>query len=160
MCISKLLLVLVIIVKIAKWYNDLSNTGQFQVDSETLQRVQSVFTASSSTDQERLDTIKEISEAHKHGIDPHTASGVHPFIVENTKTSVVFLETSHVAQFWRELKNVWLVVPGMDEFDEVITAMEQNTPVDGTDFLTITWDFREAMMHFQHAIDHIFPSQQ
>jgi len=66
--------------KVQQWYKDLQETGSFQVDDETLGKIQEIFSSSSSTDAERLDTIREMSETYNHGIDPHTASGVHPFL--------------------------------------------------------------------------------
>lgn len=145
--------------KVKGWYDDLKKAGKFEVDEETLLKVQEIFTSSSSTDQERLDTIREMSETHGHGIDPHTAAGVHPFMRSTTLTPIVFLETSHVAQFGKELREKWLIVPGMDEFDETIKAMENNTPVEGKDFIRISWDFEEAFEQVQRWILEVFPEK-
>ena len=145
--------------RVAWWYADLEKIWKFQVDDETLANIQEIFTASSSTDEERLGAIKEMSEAHNHGIDPHTAAGVFPFLWKENDTPVIFLETSHVAQFGKELKAKWLLVPGMDEFDQVIHAMEKNKPVEWRDYINISWDFDETYKQVQYAIDNIFSAK-
>lgn len=52
-----------------------------------------------------------------------------------TQTPVVFLETSHVAQFGEELRERGIIVPGMDEFDETIAKMRKQAPEEGLHFL-------------------------
>ena len=52
--------------RVEKWYKDLNDTGKFQVDDETLGKIQKIFTSSSSTDNQRLSTIKEMSDAYQH----------------------------------------------------------------------------------------------
>lgn len=142
--------------RVQKWYADLEETWKFQVDDETLCKIQEIFTSSSSTDQERLDTIKEMSETYWHGIDPHTAAGVHPFLWQTHDTPIIFLETSHVAQFSKELQAKWLIVPGMDEFDDRIQAMERNIPVEGRDFINVSWDFDETFEKIKLGISEVF----
>lgn len=66
--------------KINNFYKELSETGKFQVDKETLEKIQSVFTSSRSTDEERENAIKDFWGKYKHGIDPHTAAAVVPWI--------------------------------------------------------------------------------
>lgn len=49
-----------------------------------------------------------MSDQYDHGIDPHTATAVYPILNEKfgtEKVPVIFLETSHVAQFGEELKS-------------------------------------------------------
>jgi len=45
--------------KINNFYKELSETGKFEVDKETLKKIQSVFTSSRSTDEERENAIKD-----------------------------------------------------------------------------------------------------
>lgn len=146
--------------RVEKWYKDLNDTGKFQVDDETLGKIQKIFTSSSSTDNQRLSTIKEMSDAYQHWIDPHTAAGVQPFLSKDSEVPVIFLETSHVAQFGKELEAKGLIVPGMNEFDETIRAMEKNTPIEGRDFVYISGDFDEAFKQVKRGIREIFPAKQ
>jgi len=146
-------------MRVAKWYKDLNETGRFEVDAETLWKIQEIFTASSTTDQERLDSIRHMSAEYNHGIDPHTAAWVSPFLWKENPIPVVFLETSHVAQFGKELRSKWLIVPGMNEFNEAIRAMEGNTPMEGKDFIRITGDFNKTLEQIKRAITDIFPNK-
>jgi threonine synthase len=102
--------------RVRGWYDDLAKNGFFEVDKETLRRIQEVFTSTTSTNSERLSAIRELRQDFNHGIDPHTAAAVVPWIrdrnsqpweellLTNDDTPVIFLETSHVAQFGEELE--------------------------------------------------------
>lgn len=123
--------------QVKKWYDELAREWSFCVDRDTLKKLQSIFTSSTSTDAEREHTIRHMAWVHNHGIDPHTATGVYPIIMGEfgTQTPVVFLETSHVAQFGEELRERGIIVPGMDEFDETIAKMRKQAPEEGLHFL-------------------------
>lgn len=84
-----------------------------------------------------------MASAFEHGIDPHTATGVHPitegkFLAEEI---VIFLETSHTAQFADEMDAQGIVVPGMHEFDSTLNAIKEKKPEEGVHFLRSTADF-------------------
>ncbi len=66
--------------KVKDWYTDLAKNGSFEVDAITLGKIRSIFTSSSSTDDERLDAIRQFGSEYHHGIDPHTAASVVPWI--------------------------------------------------------------------------------
>jgi hypothetical protein len=44
-------------------------------------------------------------------------------VSEQTNTPLVFLETSHIAQFTSELEALGISVPGMHEFDDILEKM-------------------------------------
>jgi len=141
-----------------KWYYDeLSRTGKYQVDSTTLAKIQKIFISSVSTDEERLNAIKDFSAEFNHWIDPHTAAWVVPWIrwEQNLKSimPVIFLETSHVAQFWDELRTKWIVVPWMDEFDETLEKMKNSQPVEWRDYLRVSWQFEDTFPQIKNVIE-------
>ncbi|MFA5916612.1 MAG: threonine synthase [Candidatus Gracilibacteria bacterium] len=146
--------------KIKGFYNSLAKTGKFQIDSETLTKIQQLFISSSSTDKERLDIIKDFGKTYNHGMDPHTAAAVVPWVKaeHNLKgtTPVIFLETSHVAQFASELKEKGVIVPGMDEFDNVLDAMKNSNPREGIDFIKVSGNFKDTFPIIEKAITEIF----
>lgn len=102
--------------RVKGWYDDLAKNGYFQVDSETLRKIQDVFTSYDSTNESRIGAIKHLGYNLNHGIDPHTAAAVVPWMdtatfpepeeteIFHSDTPVIFLETSHVAQFGEELE--------------------------------------------------------
>ena len=95
--------------------------------------IRNIFLSSASTDIERSSAIQDFAKTYGHGIDPHTAAAVVPWLrgdhsLRIDQTPVVFLETSHVAQFGPELAAQGIIVPGMDEFDETLAAMRAKTP--------------------------------
>jgi len=146
--------------KIKWYYDELARTGKYQVDLSTLVRIQKIFISSVSTDQERLNAIKNFWQEFNHWIDPHTAAGVVPWIrwEQNLKSDipVIFLETSHVAQFWDELRVQWIIVPWMDEFDETLNAMKNAEPVEWRDYLRVSWKFDDTFPLIEKAIKEIF----
>lgn len=133
--------------KVAGWYQELEKTGSFTVDATTLEKLKSVFTSSTSTNADRLSTIEYMAGQYDHGIDPHTATAVDPILSGQFDTSipVIFLETSHVAQFAEELRQSIWIVPGMHEFDETMAEMRKQTPEEGVHFLR-AWNKPENIM--------------
>ena len=65
--------------KIRQWMDELKNTGKFQVDVQTLEKLGSVFTSSKATDIDIRDIQIEIWSKHGKIIDPHTATGLAPY---------------------------------------------------------------------------------
>lgn len=106
--------------KVRGWYDKLEKNGYFQVDKETLLKIQKVFVSSTSTNEERLYAIKKFTLS-EHGIDTHTAAAVVPWLrdhesadygeLADSDTPVVFLETSHIAQFTSELEQQGIIAP-------------------------------------------------
>lgn len=78
-------------------------------------------------------------------------------------TPVIFLETSHIAQFWEELKSKWIIVPWMDEFDKTIELMKKSKPQQWIDFmyLKVDWkNFKQIFEQIQYAIETLIPEKQ
>jgi threonine synthase len=140
--------------KISKWFAELKTEGKFQVDNETLSKLREVFTSSTSTDSERLDIIKEMNSRYEHWVDPHTATWLYPILNGDFWKDIptIFLETSHIAQFGKELRDQWIIVPWMDEFDKTLTAIKSNTPQEWVHYLKTSWDFDDIFRAVQKAI--------
>jgi threonine synthase len=129
--------------KVQSWYSHLREVGYFEVDSENLAKIRTVFSSSTSSDSERLETIRTFGQEYQHGIDPHTAAAVVPWmkgLFEND-IPVVYLETSHIAQFTSELEALGIDVPGMHEFDTILDRMKQAEPREGVQYLHTGNDF-------------------
>lgn len=151
--------------KIKNFYTTLALTGRFEVNEDTMKKIREIFVSAPSTDQERLSAIKSFRDQFDHWIDPHTAAWVVPFAMQkpthtlSNKMPVVFLETSHVAQFWDELRAQWIIVPWMDEFDETINAMKNAVPVEWRDYLRVSWKLDETFEQIKRAIEEILPTK-
>lgn len=147
--------------KIIKWlYDDLAKNWKFQVDKETLKKIQEIFISSSSTNIDRLELIKTFWEIYNHWIDPHTAASVVPWVKNEHSlqwnTPVIFLETSHVAQFSTELKKEWIQVPWMDEFDMTLNDMKNSSPREWIDYIKVSWKFNDTFPHIEKVISENF----
>ncbi|MEJ6951092.1 threonine synthase [Natronospora cellulosivora (SeqCode)] len=62
--------------KINQWYQDLKDKGRFEIDKETLEKINSIFIADYSSEKETKETIKEVFKEFDYTIDPHTAVGI------------------------------------------------------------------------------------
>lgn len=124
--------------RVKSLYDDLNNTGRFKVEKEILREIKDTFISSSCTDEERLNVIRDFWASYKHWMDPHSAAWVVPWVRWDYSLKwvipVVFLETSHVAQFGAELREKWIDVPWMNEFDEFFSKIKNNKPVEWKNF--------------------------
>jgi threonine synthase len=146
------------------WYRDLGVIGYFQVDASTLAKIRMIFTSSSSTDTERLDAIRIFGKDYEHGIDPHTAAAVVPWIREKRwnnpeETPLVFLETSHIAQFSSELANEGIDVPSMHEFDDIFHSMSEDEWREWENYLHTGSDFGTIFPDIERVFEEIFPEK-
>lgn len=147
--------------QIARWYYDLSQCGEFQVDKDTLAKIRNIFTSSRSTDDERIEAIRRFSEEYQHGIDPHTASAVTAWLRESShaKMPLVFLETSHVAQFTKELESQGISVPWMHTFDDFLAKVEDAHIEEWVQYFYTGWDFEAIFPFIEDILEHIFPQR-
>ncbi len=80
--------------------NDLKSKGQFNLTKTQLKKLQNNFSASSCSEDETLEIIKNIYDNHQYIIDPHTATAVKPLKQEKYKNDVCFcFETAHPSKF-------------------------------------------------------------
>jgi threonine synthase len=156
--------------RIHGWYADLKKNGFFEVDQVTLRKIQEVFISSNSTNTEREDAIRKFWADYKHGIDPHTAAAVVPWIKDNetvdlwygladADTPVIFLETSHVAQFGEELERKWILVPWMHEFDRTLNTMRNNKPQEWVHYIHTGNSFDTIMPDIIKVLEEILPAR-
>ncbi len=142
--------------QIKLFYNKLQKTWKFTIDRDHLQKIQEIFISSSSTNDERENAIRQFWEEFNHWIDPHTAAAVVPWLknehwLNTSATQTIFLETSHVAQFWNELEKKWIIVPWMNEFDEIINNLKKLTPIEWRDYLNIKINWKSEQKAFNIA---------
>ena len=84
---------------IAGWMADLKADRRFQVDADTLARVQQAFRGGSADTAECLATIKEVHDAHGYLIDPHTAVAYRVTEQLHGERPVLIASTAHWAKF-------------------------------------------------------------
>ena len=59
--------------RVSGWMEQLSKTGRYQVDGDTLSQIQSLFSAGFCNDEDTRDEIRRIYETQHYLCDPHTA---------------------------------------------------------------------------------------
>ncbi|MFW6016027.1 MAG: threonine synthase, partial [bacterium] len=65
--------------RINQWYQDLKETGKFEIDKETLGKINTMFLADYAKEEETSRTIKEVFDSYDYTLDPHTAVGINVY---------------------------------------------------------------------------------
>jgi hypothetical protein len=80
-------------------------------------------------------------------------------LLTDADTPVIFLETSHVAQFGEELEAKGIIVPGMHDFDETLNAMRITEPKEWVHYINTWSSFESIMPDIKRALEEILPSR-
>ncbi|CAN9222319.1 unnamed protein product [Alternaria alternata] len=114
---------------VRNWLNDLKTNGGFAVDEQILEAAQSDFASYRVSDEETIQTIKDIfnAEASKsYVLDPHSAIGIHAAlrsaqVSKPPSTHHIALATAHPAKFANAVE---LALPEQKEYfqDKVLPA--------------------------------------
>jgi len=114
---------------VRNWLNDLKTNGGFAVDKQILDAAQSDFASYRVSDEETIQTIKDIfnAEASKsYVLDPHSAIGIHAAlrsaqVSKPPSTHHIALATAHPAKFANAVE---LALPEQKEYfqDKVLPA--------------------------------------
>jgi threonine synthase len=62
--------------KIKGWYNDLKETGKFEIDEATKGKIKDIFVGQWTTEEETQETIAQVFKKYNYTLDTHTAVGV------------------------------------------------------------------------------------
>lgn len=118
--------------KVARWYQELGDKGQFKVDDTTRQRMNSVLWGGFTTEEETAAAVKNTWEKWKYLIDTHTAVGFDVYAKYQAETSdktpAVIVSTASPFKFNQA---VYQALGGHAEEDEftVLSALSDMTGV-------------------------------
>ncbi|MCK8817217.1 threonine synthase [Natroniella sulfidigena] len=62
--------------KIEEWYQDLEQTGKFEIGQAVQEQIKELFVGEYATEEETVKTIKQIYESKDYVVDTHTAVGI------------------------------------------------------------------------------------
>lgn len=89
--------------KVRQLMSDLEQKGRYQVDSQTLRRIQDVFVGGFSDDKGTIRTIRKIYDRCDHVVDPHTAIGFNVYeryaLRSGDETKTIFIATASPFKF-------------------------------------------------------------
>lgn len=85
--------------KVASWMQDLQEKGRYEVDAQTLQKIQALFSGDFVSDEQTKETIKDVYEKEGIVLDPHTAIGYRVASMANSSTPIVTLATASPYKF-------------------------------------------------------------
>ncbi|KAK6459870.1 threonine synthase [Scheffersomyces coipomensis] len=102
------------------WMKQLKQTGSVVADKEVVEGAKIIFESESVSDEETIETIKQVYENHpqKYIIDPHTSVGVttsYRFIAKDESSSnkvYISLSTAHPAKFSEVVNKALDSIPG------------------------------------------------
>lgn len=117
---------------IAQWMNELTSTGSFRIDDETLSKLQADFASDSVDSETCLSMIKKTLEAHHYLIDPHTAVAMEVADRLRGKNPVLIASTAHWAKFGENVyRALHSLKPGSDLPDEIkrLTGCQLNETI-------------------------------
>ena len=80
-------------------FNFFKNNDEYQFDNKAIEDFQSIYMASSITDEETLNTIKQVYEKFNYLSDPHTATGLKVLLDKTSDETWVSLVCAHPAKF-------------------------------------------------------------
>ena len=113
--------------KVRGWMAELASTGRYQVDDDTLRKIQNIFYAGFCGEEETKQTIKSLFQTENYLCDPHTAVAVNVYhqYVEDTKdlaTPTVIASTASPYKFATSVLGALSdEKPSGDEFQEINT---------------------------------------
>lgn len=128
--------------KVKSWMKDLKDPkkGFFKVDSETLKNIRVLYTGSKAEDKDIQSTQRWAWNECSRIIDPHTATGVYPFVNETRDIPMVCLSTSHSVQF-DLIKGIDPNATEYHEYDQYIKPlqdrMDNGKVIEGEHFLKV-----------------------
>lgn len=108
--------------KVSAWMEDLAKTGEYQVDNETLAKVNKIFKADWASEKEVNDEIAKTYTESQYVIDPHTAVAFSVAEkISGKKNPMVILSTASPYKF----------------SEKVLVALGQNVPIGQDEFITL-----------------------
>ena len=117
--------------KVAGWMQQLKTTGVYEVDSETLSKIQDTFWADWTNDEGTKDTIHNVYDARHYVLDTHTAVAwdvAEKYIEQQRdKTKMVVVSTASPYKFNESvLTALGEKIEGLDPFDLLRKLEEYN----------------------------------
>ena len=85
--------------KIIDLMDNLKTQGEYKIENEDLKKIKLDFEAESLTEEQTINTIKNVYEKHEMLVDPHTAVGIGVANKVSLKEKIIVLSTAHPAKF-------------------------------------------------------------
>lgn len=95
--------------KVLEIMQKFADSGNLSVKSNTLEKIRTIFSSSSTSDDETISTIKEIYKKHSYLVDPHTATGINA--AKDYDKPIIILSTASPAKFPEVVKKAVKITP-------------------------------------------------
>lgn len=110
--------------QVREWMDKLKNEGRYAIYGEEKRKLNEMFWAEYSTEQETIETIREVYEEYGYLADPHTAVGIDVYekyvIATGDMTKTVIASTASPFKFNRSVAGAIFgedEIAGLDEFE-------------------------------------------
>ena len=115
-------------------FNFFKNNNEYQFDNKAIEDFQNIYMVSSITDEETLNTIKQVYDKFNYISDPHTATGLKVLLDKTSDETWVSLVCAHPAKFSDAVKkaiNLEINIPEdlskLFDKKEKMTILSNNT---------------------------------
>jgi threonine synthase len=104
--------------RVRTWMGELAERRQFQPDAETLRHIREVFVGGHVSNDETLQTIREVWESHERLLDPHTAVAWKVAERLARERPVLIVATAHWAKFGPDVYRALAGLPAGTPIDD------------------------------------------
>ena len=135
--------------KVNDWMCDLANHGRYQIDEETLAKIQDVFLSGYCDNAQTFAEIHRVYEESDYVMDPHTAVGSHVLRQYALSEPTILLSTASPFKFTRDVLCALQITPADDDFQ----CMEQLSRLANCKIPKGLYALKDLPIRFEQVID-------
>lgn len=109
--------------QIREWMTSLAESGRFQIDRETFAKVRELFSADYVSNDESLETIRDVFAETEYLLDPHTAVAWEVAERQRERNPMLVVATAHWAKFGVDVYKALAELPYEDELPDGIREL-------------------------------------
>lgn len=135
--------------KVQGWMKELAETGRYQVDEETLAKIQQIFVSGHCDNEQTFEEIHRVFKETGYVMDPHTAVGSYVLHQYEQKEMTVLLSTASPYKFTRDVLHALQQPIAADDF----SCMEQLSKISHTPIPQGLYALKELPARFNTVIN-------
>lgn len=134
--------------KVNGWMNELAQNGRYQVDEETLVKIQQTFISGHCDNTQTFEEINRVYKSTGYVMDPHTAVGSYVLQQYDQTEPTILLSTASPYKFTRDVLRALQMPLSADDFE----CMEQLSKISNTPIPQGLYALKELPVRFDTVI--------